>query len=170
MKIFLDLDNTITDFDKAVQALSPEAAKGLSGDATETDKQVMYDAIEKAGESFWADMEFKPDGKELWEIVRRFNPVLLSSPGKFSAAPSGKALWVKNNLPGTTLFLSENKSEYIDPYELSVLIDDMKKNIGVWEEAGGVGILHTSTSNTERKFLELLWNVPEILDPAKIYW
>jgi hypothetical protein len=79
-------------------------------------------------------------------------------------------LWVKNNLPGTSLFLTENKSDYVDPYELSVLIDDMKKNIGAWEEVGGVGILHTSTADTERKFLELLWNVPEILDPAKIYW
>lgn len=114
-------------------------------------------------------MEWKPDGKELWEIVRKFNPVLLSSPGRFTGAPSGKLLWVKNNIPGTTLFLSDNKSEYIDPYEQSVLIDDMKKNIGAWEEVGGEGILHTSTPETERKFLELLWNVPDI-HPEQIYW
>ncbi|MBE3087011.1 MAG: hypothetical protein IMZ64_12440 [Bacteroidetes bacterium] len=170
MKLFVDCDGVLTNFDKAVQALGPEVAKGLSDDAPETDKQVMYDAIEKAGESFWSKMEWTPNGKELWEVVKNFNPVLLSSPGRFSAAPSGKILWVKNNLPGTTLFLSENKSDYVDPYELSVLIDDMKKNIGAWEEAGGEGILHTSTADTERKFLELLWNVPEILDPSKIYW
>jgi hypothetical protein len=170
MKIFLDIDNCLTDFDKAVQALDPEAVKGLPDDAQESDKQIMYDAIEKAGEPFWATMSWKSDGKELWEIVKEFNPVLLSSPGKFSAAASGKTLWVKNNLPGTSLFVTENKSDYVDPYELSVLIDDMKKNISAWEEAGGVGILHTSTADTERKFLELLWNVPEILDPSKIYW
>jgi hypothetical protein len=169
MKLFLDLDGCLTNFDKAVEKLGPEAAKGLPDDAPESDKQVMYDAIEKAGESFWADMEWNPGGKELWEIVRRFNPVLLSSPGKFSAAPSGKAMWIKNNIPGTTLFVTQNKPEYVDPYELSVLIDDMKKNIGAWEEAGGEGILHTSTPETERKFLELLWNVPDI-NPEQIYW
>lgn len=169
MKVFVDLDGCLTDFDKAVRKLGPEAAKGLEVDAPETAKQVMYDAIEKAGEPFWSQMEWKPDGKELWEIVRKFNPVLLSSPGRFTGAPSGKLLWVKNNIPGTTLFLSDNKSEYIDPYEQSVLIDDMKKNIGAWEEVGGEGILHTSTPETERKFLELLWNVPDI-HPEQIYW
>lgn len=169
MKLFLDMDGCLTDFDKAVGKLGPEAAKGLGDDAPEPAKLAMYEAIEKAGESFWSGMEWKSDGKELWEIVRRFNPVLLSSPGQFTGAPSGKIQWVKDNIPGTTLFLSDNKGEYVDRYEQSVLIDDRKKNIGAWEEMGGEGILHTSTPHTERKFLELLWNVPDI-HPEQIYW
>jgi hypothetical protein len=169
MRIFLDMDGTITAFNEAVQKLGPEPAKGLGEDATEANKQVMYKAIDKAGESFWSTMSWTKDGKELWKIVEKFKPVLLSSPGKFEGAASGKQMWVKNNLPGVSLYLSESKSEYIDPYELSVLIDDNKNNIGAWEESGGEGILHTSTPETERKFLELLWNVPD-LDPSKIYW
>ena len=169
MKLFVDLDGTLTAFDKAVTKLGPTAAAGLGENATQADKQIMYDAIEKAGEPFWADMEWLPEGKELWKIVEKFHPVLLSSPGKFQYAPSGKQAWVNNNLPGISLFLTDSKSEYIDPYDMSVLIDDNRNNIGAWEEMGGEGILHTSTSDTERKFLELLWNVPDI-NPDQIYW
>lgn len=169
MKLYVDMDNCLTDFSKAVQKLGPEAEAGLADDAPQTTKQIMYDAIEAAGESFWADMDWTEDGKELWKIVEKFNPVLLSSPGKFQWAPSGKQMWVKENLPGISLFLTDFKPEYIDPYEMSVLIDDSKPNIGAWEESGGEGILHTSTPQTEKQFLEMLWDVPN-LDPSQIYW
>jgi hypothetical protein len=169
MKIFLDLDGVLCDFDQGVRDLGPEAAAGLAEDAPQATKQVMYDAIEKAGEAWWANLKWTEGGKDLWKIVEKFNPVLLSSPGKFQWASSGKQVWVKNNLPGTSLFLTESKSEYIDPYEMSILIDDNKNNVGAWEESGGEGILYTSTPDMERKFLELLWNVPD-LDPSKIYW
>ncbi len=162
MKIFLDIDNTLTNFTWAVKNLGEEFTAGLEKDAPLEDKQKMWDAIEKAGEPFWAEMPWKDDGKDLWGLVKRFNPVLLSSPGKFKFAPSGKAQWVKKNVPGTSLFLSDSKSEYVDPYETSILIDDDKGNIGGWEQRGGEGILHTSAADTERKLLELLWAVPEI--------
>ena len=162
MKIFLDLDGCITDFDQGIKDLGEEYTAGLAEDASDEDKQKMYDAIEKAGEKFWADLKWTADGKELWDIVEKFKPTLLSSPGKFTEAPAGKNMWVKKNLPGVSLFLSENKSEYVDPYDLSILIDDNKNNIGGWEQCGGEGILHTTAGDTERKLLELLWATPEI--------
>lgn len=162
MKIYLDMDGVISDFKGAVKKLGPEAEKGLDDNAPLEVKQIMWDAIEKAGEDFWSGMEWTSDGKKLWGLLKRFNPTILSSPGKFKSAPSGKALWVRNNIPGTSLFLSDSKSEYIDPYELSILVDDNKDNIGGWEQSGGEGILHTNSGDTERKFLELLWATPEI--------
>ena len=182
MKLYLDMDNCLTDFNKAVQALGDQAAEGLSEEATEDQKQVMYDAIEKAGEDFWAKMSWKEDGKKLWELVQPFKPVLLSSPGLFRYAKAGKIAWVLDNIPGTPLFLTDRKSEYVDPYDTSILIDDMQKNISAWEECGGIGIKHTSTENTEKILMDLLsdsekektvlkalWTVPEI-DPSLIYW
>ena len=160
MKMYVDLDSTLTDFRKAVTDLG-EAA-GLEENAPTNVKQKMYDAIEKAGVSFWADMDWMPEGKKLWNLVKRFNPTILSSPGKFQFAPEGKRTWVIKNIPGTSLFLSDSKSEYVDPYELSILIDDNKDNVGGWEEAGGEAILHTTLDQTERKLLELLWATPEV--------
>jgi hypothetical protein len=169
MKIFLDMDGCLTAFDPMVKTLGSKASEGLSEEATDSQKQAMYDAIEEAGLKFWSTMPWKNDGKSLWTLVKPFNPVLLSSPGKFSFAENGKLLWIKRNIPGTTVYFSNSKSEYVDPYDTSILIDDMKKNISAWEEAGGVGILHTSTENTERIFLELVWDVPHI-DPSQKYW
>lgn len=162
MKLFVDLDGCLTDFDQAVADLGEEYTAGLADDAPEDVKQKMYDAIEKAGEDFWAKMKWTEDGKELWALVKKLNPTILSSPGKFQSAPAGKILWIQKNIPGTSLFLSDTKSEYIDPYDLSILIDDNRDNIGGWEQGGGEAILHTSAAETERKLLELLWATPEI--------
>ena len=37
----------------------------------------------------------------------------------------------------------------------SILIDDRQINIDQWEDAGGIGILHTSTNNTISQLKEL---------------
>jgi hypothetical protein len=157
MKCYLDMDGVLTAFETTVKALGPEAAKGLSEDATEVQKQVMYKAIEDAGIKFWSSMPWKTDGKQLWMMLQKFRPTLLTSPGKFTYAENGKLLWVKRNIPGTSIYFSNCKSEYVDPFDISVLIDDMKNNIEAWKEQGGIGILYTSLEDTERKLLELLW-------------
>jgi len=151
MKLFIDMDNTITNFNKAVEQLNQ--TQGLREDANPEEKQRMYDAIEKSGEKFWANMEWLPDGKQLWDAVKQYNPILLSSPGKFLYAPSGKKIWVDNNLPGTPLYLSTNKDRYaqID----AILIDDDVNNIDAWQTRGGSAILHTTASETIKKLNDL---------------
>jgi hypothetical protein len=161
LKIFLDMDGVLTDFRKAVQALGEEPALGLAPDASGPVKQVMYDAIEKAGEPFWSQMPWKEDGQKLWEVFKKYDPVILSAPGLFTAAKSGKLQWIRDNIPGTPIYFSDSKSEFVDRYETSILIDDMKNNVEAWKEVGGVGILHTDADATEKEFLEKLWKTPE---------
>jgi hypothetical protein len=169
MKLFIDLDNTICDFNKAVQGLGPGPARALDeSTATEEDKLVMHKAINDAGSDFWANMSWAPDGILIWKIFKPFRPVLLSSPGTFRDADIGKNEWVIKNLPGYTLFLSNDKEEYVDPYETSILVDDNFNVIKAWEEAGGIGIHHTSAEQTERQFLEILWRHSG-LDP-RMFW
>lgn len=139
-KIFLDLDGCLTDWDKGVKDLGPKAVRGLKEDATEEEKVYMWKSINDAGPSFWADLEWHPKGKELWKIVKKYNPTLLSSPGKIKWAKAGKELWVRDNIPGTPLIVESDK--YIYAERNAVLIDDMKNNIDTWEEAGGIGILY----------------------------
>lgn len=168
MKLFIDLDSVLTDFPKAVQELGEGPARGLGSEATDIEKQRMYDAIEKAGEAFWANMAWFEGGKALWDMVKDLDPVILSSPGLFSYAPAGKKTWVQDNIPGTPLYLEDSKSEYVDPYETSILIDDSTTNIGAWKDMGGIGILHTSFPETERQFLELLWKDPSLDAKRKV--
>ena len=156
LKVYIDMDNVLTDFDKAVKKLGPKAAKGLSEDASEEEKQVMYDAIEEAGSKFWSEMEWMPEGKELWAVVKKYNPVLLSSPGLFKWAPAGKENWVNKNLPGVSLFLDENKHYYAEMD--AILIDDMLKNIYPWRDAGGIGILYENDAQATKKEIEDIFN------------
>lgn len=152
MKLYVDMDGCLTDFNSAVRAIGGET--GLLPNATEEQKMIMYRKIDNAGVSFWANMPWKEDGKKLWKVIRVFYPVILTSPGKFAYAVRGKNYWVKNNLPGTQLFFSNNKGDYAE--RDAVLIDDMAPNIVVWREVGGIGILHKNAKNTERQLLSLL--------------
>lgn len=158
IKLFLDLDGCLTDFDKAVKKLGPKAAKGLADDAKEEEKQFMYDKIENKGPAFWSEMEWYPKGKELWNVVKKYNPTLLSSPGKFKWAPAGKEDWVNANLPGISLFLSEDKYQYAEMD--NVLIDDSNKNIFAWKDADGIGILYEGDPESVREELKEIISQP----------
>ena len=152
IKVYLDMDSCITDFDKAVKKLGPKAVKGLVDGASEEEKQYMYDKIESKGSEFWSEMEWYPKGDELWKIVKKFNPVLLSSPGLFQYAQGGKQDWVNAHLPGISLFLDMDKYEYAEPD--SVLIDDSKPNIESWRDAGGIGIHYQGDPESVEKELK----------------
>jgi len=154
IKIFVDMDTTLTNFPKAVKEIGGEA--GLSPDATDIQKQDMYDRIENAGPGFWAKMEWMPDGRALWDAVSGYNPTLLSSPGEFRYAPAGKQQWVSENLPGTSLFLDTEKWRYAE--RDAILIDDDKDNVGAWEESGGIGILHADAPATVEKLYRIISN------------
>lgn len=152
MKLYVDMDGVLTDFDTAATAIG--GAAGLKEDATPEEKQDMYNKIEAAGPEFWSNMPWKSDGKKLWNALKPFNPVLLSSPGKFMHAPRGKQDWVKKNLPGVPLFLDEDKYRWAE--RDAVLIDDSLPKILAWREMRGIGIHHKDAETTEKKLLSLL--------------
>lgn len=152
MKIYVDMDGVLTNFEDAARDLGQ--GQGLRPDATEEEKNQMYRAIDEAGASFWANMKWTQDGKKLWNALRKLNPVLLSSPAQFRGAPSGKLTWVNREIPGTSLFLENQKSSYAD--RDSVLIDDMLKNVLGWRECGGVGIHHKDTDTTLAELRDIL--------------
>ncbi len=151
MKVYLDMDGCLTDFDKAVRKLGPEAAKGLGDDAKEADQRKMWQAIDNAREFFWSEMEWMPEGKKLWEVVKPYNPVLLSSPGQIKWAQAGKELWVRDNLPGVSLIVEPDKYYYAEMD--AVLIDDMKRNTNRWRDCGGTSILYENSPDLVRKEL-----------------
>lgn len=152
IKLYIDMDGVITAFGEAVKDIGGEA--GLGDDASEEDKLAMYKKINEAGEAFWSKMKWAEEGKKIWKFFSKYKPILLSSPGDFFGAASGKEMWVKNNIPGTLLYLEQDKFLYAE--RDAILIDDMAKNIEAWEEAGGLGILYKNFEDTKDKFNELV--------------
>ncbi len=64
---------------------------------------------------------------------------------------TGKRIWVKKNIPGTPLILAAAEAKKNYAKKDAILIDDRVSNINDWINAGGIGILHTSTSTTKDK-------------------
>ncbi len=99
--------------------------------------------------------EWMPDGKTLWDYIKDKNPTLLSAPSKNPASRLGKRLWVKNNIPGTPLILASAEKKQNYSGKNKILIDDRTDNISEWTSRGGIGILHTSATNTIEQLKQL---------------
>jgi len=144
------MDGVLVDFIKGYFELT---GKDISGEF-HTDK-TFWSPIDKAGVDFWVDLEWTPDGKELWDYIKKYDPELLSSPSRQNDSRVGKRLWVKRELSGSHLILrsASKKQEFANPE--SILIDDRPLNIEQWKDAGGITILHTSTKETIEQLKKL---------------
>jgi hypothetical protein len=149
--IYCDMDSVLVDFDRGYQELT-----GMTTQQADTSGvEAFWDPLTKAGAKFWITLNWMPDGKQLWDYIKKYNPILLSAPSREESSKLGKRVWVKRELPGTKLILkyAPQKQEYASP--TSILIDDRQKNIDQWEAAGGIGILHTNTANTIEQLKQL---------------
>jgi len=149
-KIYCDMDGVLADFESGYEELTGIDLRGEFKKGED-----FWDPISKAGVGFWAGLKWMPDGQELWNYLKPFNPVLLSAPSREQSSRIGKHVWVKHKIPGTKLILryAKQKQELATPE--SILIDDRQVNIDQWEAAGGIGILHTSTANTIQQLQKL---------------
>jgi nicotinamide mononucleotide adenylyltransferase len=148
-KIYCDMDGVIVDFDKGYKELTGRDA------SFDIPKEEFWAPISKAGAPFWIKLKWMPDGKQLWDYIKGYNPDLLSAPSREESSKMGKRIWVKRELPGTKLILrqAERKQEFATPN--SILIDDRADNIQRWKDAGGIGIVHTSAADTIQQLKDL---------------
>ena len=152
-KIFSDMDGVLTDFDesfkKASDGIAPRDYEKKFG------KDKFWELIDGKGVGYWVGMPYMSDGEQYWNYIKDYDVELLSSPSRSSTSRLGKRLWVRNNMPGVKLTLAQasKKQNYANPD--SILIDDRKSNIDQWISQGGIGILHTSASDTIQQLKKL---------------
>ena len=151
--IYSDMDGVITDFDKCFMKYS----KGIPPTQYELENGIksFWKLINKAGVKFWSEMDWMPYGKEYWEYIKKYNPILLSATSQDKSSYIGKQELVDKNLPGSELILSpaEEKQEYAAPNH--ILIDDRKSNIDQWKVKGGIGIRYISLNQVIRDLKKL---------------
>lgn len=152
-KIYCDMDGVLTNFDKAYFDLT-----GVDITGQHFNDKNFWDPINNAGYDFWVNMEWMPDGNDLWTVISKYNPTLLSAPSRNNDSRIGKFDWVQRELPGVELILrsAARKREFAAPNH--ILIDDRPDNIQGWIEDGGEGILHTSAAET-LKILREKYNI-----------
>ncbi len=148
-KIYCDMDGVLVDFDRGYKELTGKETHHVDVQG----KNEFWDTFRQGLENkkmqekdYWANLQWMPDGKELWDHIKQYKPTLLSAPSRDPQSRWGKRIWVKKNIPGTPLILAAAEAKKNYAKKNAILIDDRVSNINDWNNAGGIGILHTSTS------------------------
>jgi len=149
--IYCDMDGVLVDFDKGYEQLTGMTSK----EADAKGPEFFWKPISKAGEAFWTELKWMPDGKQLWNYIKKYNPPLLSAPSREESSRTGKQKWVEQHLPGVKLILANAVDKQNYSGKNKILIDDRDKNINQWKSKGGIGIYHTSALDTIKQLKEL---------------
>jgi len=122
-------------------------------------RNLMYSLVSN-NRRWWSELEWLPDGKDLWEYIQPKNPVACTGPmGPNSKL--GKIDWCKRelNLGKNKIIITHTKHEEIRNVlkrgNIPLLIDDMPKYIVPWRNFGGMAIEHVDAATTIKELQEL---------------
>lgn len=142
--IYCDMDGVLVDFNKGYFDLT---GIDLKIDKPKSEKE-FWKPIHQNELEFWTNLEWMPDGKQLWNHIKDHRPILLSAPSGNPESRMGKHRWVYRELPLTGLLLQSAKTKRKHAAPNRILIDDREDTIAGWIEDGGEGIVHTSAEET----------------------
>lgn len=116
------------------------SGSGADAPNREATRAFMYHCVAN-NYNFWSELEWLPEGKELWNFIKDFHPIILSGP-MGNRSKLAKADWVKKNLGfDIPLITTHKKYEYANyKGKQGILIDDLRKYLDAWEQNGGIGI------------------------------
>ena len=158
-RIYCDMDGVLCDFKKGAEKVT-----GISINSwmLNPDNRLKWKPIMDT-KDFWATLPWMPGGQQLWNFIKPYNPHILSAYVEHVNDPNcipGKRSWAK-----THLGISDNKINLVKRKQKqnfalyegkpAILIDDYIKNTSQFQARGGIGITHTSTSNTINQLKKL---------------
>ena len=158
-KIYVDMDGVVADFDKRftdLSGMSPSEFESKNG------KNAFWDFIDvKHKLAFWIGIPPMSDAQSLMDFVSKHDYEMLTAPSIKKESLMGKGLWMRNwtkkglfsSKPKVNYKPAKNKHQFAAPNH--ILIDDKQSTIDSWNAAGGIGILHTSATNTINQLQKL---------------
>ena len=146
--IYCDMDMVLCDFLKGAEEV-------LGTSFIKADKTKRWPTI-SAKKDFWVSLEWMPGSKKMWTFINKYDAHILSAYStKDANSRKGKMNWLRKNAKLTQrsrihLVLREDKQKFAMTQDgkPNLLIDDYIKNINEFKARGGIGIHHTSSSNT----------------------
>ena len=152
MVIYCDLDGVLTDYVFTFTETFGDHPNNVFPVLGDAEVNEIIDNVQ----GFWSDMPWMKDGKELWEFIKPYSPILLTTPAvSVRNCKSDKMKWKNKNIgKDTTIIFSSSKQDYASPD--AILIDDTKENIEKFNRKGGLGILHTSAEETIKQLIAIM--------------
>ncbi|MEE2644298.1 MAG: hypothetical protein VYD19_05145 [Myxococcota bacterium] len=155
LRIFLDLDGVLADFDAGVLRVTGRAPHHFQK------VNEMWRLLARA-ESFFAQLPWMQDGQLLWEATRAASPTILTGLPRGNWAAPQKRSWCARELgadvPVITCMSRDKAREaarVLRPGERPLLIDDREAQRDPWEAAGGVFILHRSAKESLQRLAQV---------------
>jgi len=151
-QLFLDMDGVLADFDKRAagifDGMRPEKFEEAKG------TREFWKRIHKHPK-FFRDLELMEDARHLFDAVRHLNPTILTGIPSDKDSAQQKMDWAAEHFPGFRCITcpAKKKSDYASPGD--VLVDDRIKYKHLWEEVGGIYVVHTSAKNSIEQLKEL---------------
>ena len=143
-QLYLDCDGVLADFDKgatAVLGLPPRAFEKRHGLGRFWQKLA-------TAPDFYFGLPLMPDAMELFDAVKHLDPIILTGLPRGNWAADQKVRWAAQYFPGTKIITTMARDKRNHAKEGDVLVDDQDRHRGLWEEAGGVFILHKSAKQS----------------------
>jgi nicotinamide mononucleotide adenylyltransferase len=156
--IFCDMDGVLVDFDKGYENLTGLHTKHADVQNSNDFWNTFRSSLAKKSMEeydYWSNLEWMPDGKNLWDYIKQHNPYVLTAPSRDPGSKLGKKEWVErlDNMKNIYFRAAQNKSDFSGRNR--ILIDDRADTIEKWNRAGGIGILHTSAQDTIEQLKKL---------------
>jgi hypothetical protein len=147
--IYVDMDGTLVDTNPTVDKLLK--GKGFGKGRPLKD---IYGELFEADPNAFANFPWKPGAKQLWNLVKPYNPVILTSVAMYHRRDiiKGKGAWVKKNLGGYKVIYETGKGKPSYANKGDILVDDDTKWKSGWE---GKGAYFVHAENTSKAISEL---------------
>ena len=170
-EIFCDLDQVLVDFDKGYLNLTGVNKHHHTLQDSDLFWKLYRDSLvakNMTEKSYWSNLEWMIDGKELWDYIKQYKPNILSAPAinrdisyperfkiTHNESMQGKTKWCErlDGLNKTYFTSAKFKPDLARKHR--ILIDDRADTVNAWRDNGGVGIIHTSTANTIKQLKQL---------------
>jgi len=134
--LYCDLDGVLADFEEGVKTITNKYPKDL-------DRKYMWMRIRKTP-NFYANLQWMPEGKILWEAIKIYNPIILTGCPKGGWSEDDKRTWCTRELgPDIKVITCEtqDKPDYCN--EGDILIDDRDVIKDKWIAIGGKYLHYT---------------------------
>lgn len=143
-QLFVDLDGVLAEFDGYYSEQF-----GVTIDRNIVDPPNFWDNIRAHGQ-FYRNLPVKDGALELWEGAKQLHPkpiILTGCPTSVPGVAEQKREWVNEHIDWrATLICCQSKHKRLYGKPGDILIDDWEKYKHLWEEMGGIFVLHTSVA------------------------
>ena len=142
-RIYHDLDGVHADFDTGVKKLT-------GGLPHQIEKRHMWKAINRKGD-FFETLGRLADSKELFDFTSTLGveQLVLTGMPTIKDGAGQKTRWAHKHLrDDLEVIVLPSKQKYLHAGPGRILIDDRIDMIAAWQQAGGIGIHHTSAEIT----------------------